>query len=255
MKISKRTVKKINLYILIIKGILLIFLMSMNLSLIAQSDSLKQTTPQKEVVDFRVPSEDKIEKYKNDARFKYYREKIEDPSWLQKLKYWFANLLDKFYNVVGKTMGIPKYIVIGVIVLLLILLILKLAGINYKALLGKKKIDTAEIDIYTENVNEMDFDTLIRNALKNQDYRLATRFLYLKNLKLLSDKEIIKWDINKTNISYLYEINNEKLRNMFLDTSLIFDYVWYGEFSVDQNQYSEISNRMDDFAKTVANER
>lgn len=228
---------------------------SMNLSVFAQADSIPQNVGTREVVDFRIPAEEKIEKYKNDSRFKYYKEKIEDPSWLKKLQYWFARLFDKIGNVVGATMGIPKYIVIGVIVLLIILLILKLAGVNYKALLGKKKINTAEIDIYTENVNEMDFDTLISNALKNQDYRLATRFLYLKNLKLLSDKEIIKWDINKTNISYMYEIQDQALRSKFLDTSFIFDYVWYGEFSVDQNQYAEINYRMDDFAKMITNER
>lgn len=248
--------KRIKIYTLLLKAILVLFLTGVCSPVSAQADIVEATPAKREKIDFRVPSEEKIEKFKADSRFKYYKEKkIENPDWLEKFQFWLMKWIDKISKSVDTAMGVPKYLVIGIIVLLLILLILKLAGVNYKTLLGKKKVDTAEIDIYTENVNEMNFDTLIRNALQNKDYRLATRFLYLKNLKLLSDKEIIKWDINKTNISYVYEINNATLRSKFLDTSLIFDYVWYGEFTVDQTQYAEINNRMDDFAKTITDER
>ena len=84
---------------------------------------------------------------------------------------------------------------------------------------------------------------------------MATRFLYLKNLKLLSDKLIIKWNINKTNYSYQHEIKDAAIRSGFLETTFIFDYVWYGEFPVDEYQYSIVENRMNDFNKMVSNEK
>jgi hypothetical protein len=231
----------------------------MALPMLAQTDSVVVAdvvaVESKENVDFRVPLEDKIEKYREDARFKYYRERSNNPGLLDRIIRWLWDLLPDMSGPVTTVFGAFKYVVLGIIVLLIVLLVLKLAGVNYKVLLGKKKVDTAEIDIYTENVNEMDFETLIRNALQSKNYRLATRFLYLKNLKLLSDKEIIKWDITKTNISYIYEINDQSLRSKFLDTSLIFDYVWYGEFDIDSIQYAEIDNRMNDFAKSITNER
>lgn len=111
-----------------------------------------------------------------------------------------------------------------------------------------------QIDIYTENVHNMNFDELIANALKNKDYRLVVRFLYLKNLKLMSDKEIIDWSTNKTNYSYQYEIKNNSLRNKFLEATLIFDYVWYGEFALDESQFSEINRRMNEFNNMVKHE-
>jgi len=231
----------------------------MALPVSAQTDSVVVAdvvaVENKENVDFRVPSKDKIEKYREDDRFKYYRERSNNPGLLDRIIRWLWDLLPDMSGPASAVFGAFKYVVLGIIVLLIVLLVLKLAGVNYKVLLGKKKVDTAEIDIYTENVNEMNFETLIRNALQNKNYRLATRFLYLKNLKLLSDKEIIKWDITKTNISYIYEINDQTLRTKFLDTSLIFDYVWYGEFDIDSVQYAEIDNRMNDFAKAITNER
>ena len=116
-------------------------------------------------------------------------------------------------------------------------------------------MDTPEIDIYTENVHNMDFDSLIANALKNKDYRLVIRFLYLKNLKLLTDKEFIEWKPNKTNYSYQYEIENQTVRSQFMEMTLIFDYIWYGEFIPDEANFPIIYNRMESFSKTIANER
>lgn len=206
-------------------------------------------------VDVRIPSKDKITEYQQDDRFQYENiEKGSSMSLLDKLKYWLDNLLDKLFSGAAKS-GIPSIIIIIIIVVVIILVILKLMGVKFKTLFGKKKMDTPEIDIYTENVHAMNFDSLINNALKNKDYRLAVRFLYLKNLKLLSDKNIIKWNVNKTNYSYQYEIKDHDLRSKYIETTFIFDYIWYGEFSLDENKFMEINDRMSYFNKTVSNER
>lgn len=204
-------------------------------------------------VDFRVPEKNKIREYKNDSRFKYNEPERGLSLW-DKIKFWFFNLLNDLLGSVSRT-GIPGVIVIIVIVLLICLIILRIAGVDYRKILGKKEIDTPEIDIYTENVHQMNFESLIANALKNKDYRLAVRFLYLKNLKQLSDKEIIDWKANKTNYSYQYEISNSSLRSKFLETTLIFDYIWYGEFPVSENSFEEIQTHMNDLSKMLNNER
>ncbi|MDU1889483.1 MAG: hypothetical protein E6767_02230 [Dysgonomonas sp.] len=208
--------------------------------------------PAPQPVDFRVPDKSKIEEFQKDSRFDYKRNVERKASWWDQLKYKIFKWLGKSFGSVFDS-GVVGYFVVIIIIILLCLLILKFLGIDYRSILGKKKLDTPEIDIYTENVHEMDFNSLIANAMKNRDYRLATRFLYLKNLKLLSDKEYINWQINKTNYSYQHEISNQALRSKFLENTLIFDYVWYGEFSVDETQFSEIYNKMDNFSKMITN--
>ena len=88
-----------------------------------------------------------------------------------------------------------------------------------------------------ENINEVNFETLITDALSQNNYRLATRYLYLKSLKTLSRKGIIDWHYDKTNSDYINEITNEATKNSFTRISYIYDYVWYGEFSIDEDQY------------------
>lgn len=237
-----------------IRSIFIILLACFSLYLSAQSDSITVINKtETNVVDFRVPAREKIKEYQEDYRFKY-DEPQKDISFWDRFIYWLNNLINKTFRVFSES-GIPGIALLIVVVVLLCLLVLKFLGVDYRKILGKKEIDTPEINIYTENVHEMDFDTLISNAMRNKDYRLVVRFLYLKNLKLLSDKEIIEWKTNKTNYSYQHEITNPTLRSKFLETTLIFDYIWYGEFALDESRFSDINVRMNDFNNMITNER
>ena len=51
--------------------------------------------------------------------------------------------------------------------------------------------------------------------VERKDYKLAVRYLFLKSLKLLSEKEIIELRNNKTNHQYLSEIKNSKFQKHF----------------------------------------
>ncbi|MDR1706808.1 MAG: hypothetical protein LBR46_02265 [Prevotella sp.] len=228
-------------------------------SLAGQNDSINSVSKsivESRPVDIRIPDKDKIEEFKKDSRFDYAKNKQQgiQISWWDKLWYDISEFIGNVFSTVASS-GALSFVVIMVCILLVCLLLMKLIGVDYRTVLGKTKIDTPAIDIYTENVHEMNFDVLISNALQNKNYRLAIRFLYLKNLKLLSDKEVITWNANKTNYSYQYEISNDNLRTKFLETTLIFDYVWYGEFPVEETRFSEISSRLNDFSNMIANER
>lgn len=229
-------------------------LVSLCISISAQSDSISVSKKSEtEIINFRIPTKEKIKEYQKDSRFKYDEPQRGVSLW-DKAKYWLYDLIDDIFKAVSDS-GVPGIILILVIVVLLSLLVLKFLGVDYRKVLGKKEIDTPEIDIYTENVHEMDFDTLIASATKNRDFRLAARFLYLRNLKLLSDKGFIEWQSNKTNFSYQYEISSSALRNKFLETTLIFDYIWYGEFPLDEPKFSDVSTRMNHFNNMITNER
>ncbi|MDR2954614.1 MAG: hypothetical protein LBV43_05995, partial [Prevotella sp.] len=201
-----------------IRNIFVILLCCIYIPLSAQSDSIAQVASSSEdkTVDFRVPDKGKIEEYSKDSRFDYSQVPTGKISAWDRIKYWLYDTFNDIVRAVSRS-GMPGIVVIVIFALLIVLLILRFSGIDFRKVLGKKEIDTPEIDIYTENVHEMDFDTLIANAMKNNDYRLVIRFLYLKNLKLLSDKEIIEWKTNKTNYSYQHEISNSALRSKFLE--------------------------------------
>jgi len=102
-----------------------------------------------------------------------------------------------------------------------------------------------------ENIDETDFDALLNKAIQDGNYRLATRYYYLASLKKLSQKELIKYDKDKTNTEYQFELQNKELRTKFSYLAYIYDYVWYGEFPVDQVKFSVIENKYKSFIQVI----
>ncbi len=265
-----------NTKLILIRGLLIIFLLNIFIpssaqfeATILEDDSLSNidnnyteipeygSSIEDKAPDFRIPSEKKIEEFQNDKRFQY---ETPDYKTYSKLFYKLIVLLDRindFFDGVnritpnGFLVTVLKIIGIIAVISIIVLIILKLKGRKFRSKFGKKKLDTPPIDIYSENVHEMDFNTLIENALKNKDYRLVIRFMYLKNLKKLTDNGIINWSINKTNYSYQHEINDQNLRSRFLDTTIIFDYVWYGEFPINENNFSKACDELNQFNKMI----
>tara|TARA_Y100001935_G_C17295050_1_gene505636 strand:- start:1942 stop:2346 length:405 start_codon:yes stop_codon:yes gene_type:complete len=88
--------------------------------------------------------------------------------------------------------------------------------------------------IKSENIQD-----LIKEALANKNYRLAIRYYYLYILKLLSNKELIDWQLQKTNDDYLHELSNGSLKKAFAKATFLYDYVWYGEFQLDESKYQQ----------------
>jgi hypothetical protein len=89
------------------------------------------------------------------------------------------------------------------------------------------------------NIEQVDFDKLINKSLKEHNYRLATRYMYLKSLKSLATKKTIEWHFDKTNSDYLNEIKDSNIKALFKRVSYIYDYVWYGEFPIDEASFNK----------------
>ncbi|MFD0860853.1 hypothetical protein ACFQ1M_01425 [Sungkyunkwania multivorans] len=104
---------------------------------------------------------------------------------------------------------------------------------------SKKILDDSET-ISAENIHTTDIDSLIVQAEKSGDYRLATRYLYLSVLKRLAFKKLIEFEEEKTNSDYLLELEGHQMNPLFRKTSYLYNYIWYGEFSVDDLQYAKV---------------
>jgi hypothetical protein len=168
-----------------LKSILLMLLFCYSTTFFGQADStIAESQVDHEQVEARIPDKSKIEKYQKDSRFQYKREE-RSLSWWDRLVMSVNDFINRLLGTAARS-GMLSVVVAIVIVVVICLIVLRLMGVDYKTLLGKKELETPDIDIYTENVHEMNFDVLIANALKNKDYRLAVRLLYLKNLKLMS---------------------------------------------------------------------
>ena len=91
-----------------------------------------------------------------------------------------------------------------------------------------------------------DYDRLILQAYNTGDYRLAVRYLFLKNLAHLSEKEYLQLSANKTNFQYVQEISADK-KNEFSSLLLIYEYIWYGNFLLNRETYTGIEKKYSSF--------
>ena len=103
-----------------------------------------------------------------------------------------------------------------------------------------------------EDVENSDIEGLLKQALAENNTRLAVRYYYLLLLKRLSQKEMIKYDKDKTNSEYLFELTDKKIRKDFSYLSYIYSYVWYGEFVLSEKDFLKVQDHYQSFLKTIS---
>jgi hypothetical protein len=108
----------------------------------------------------------------------------------------------------------------------------------------QKKNESLPIDINnTEQlIQSADFEQLISEIEKQGDTRQSIRLYYLWLLKDLKESELIVWLPEKTNADYLSELKQEALRKQFSYLSYLYNYIWYGEFSITDEDYLAAKN-------------
>ncbi len=110
-----------------------------------------------------------------------------------------------------------------------------------------------EPDFYVQDTEEniTDFDSAIQNETLRKQYRKAVRLLYLKIIHTLEQLELIKYSKEKTNIDYLRELLDNKVRTDFSGLTCIYNNVWYGQFDINEKQYQQYELNFAKFLKSI----
>jgi len=95
------------------------------------------------------------------------------------------------------------------------------------------------------------YDNLVTSAENKKDFNLATRFLFLKTLKILSDKGVIQFTADKTNKEYLKEMEKHNYSKDFQQLTRSYEYSWYGKFLLQQEYYQKLKEEFELFNKKV----
>lgn len=185
--------------------------------------------------------------------FDYSTSKPRESFW-QKLQ---RKILKLMRNVFGETsLESSAKITTVIIRLFAIVLVGFLLYFIVKFILGKEggfifgkrnRKMTINAEELHENIHEINFPESIAGFERSEDYRSAVRYQFLYSLKKLSDKKLVVWNPEKTNKDYVTELKAENVKNEFSDLSYIFDYVWYGEFSIDERDYLKFKEKFQAF--------
>ncbi len=199
----------------------------------------------------------KLEKVKADPDFKYEIEKKkEQPSWIDKILYRIARFIfNILFNPTGSAESIFFYIICGILILVLAYVILRMTKAGIFSRNNKKGTDDLGFSEVIEDINSIDFDKMIEEAVKSKMYRRAVRLYYLKSLKQLSDKSQIIWEINKTNRDYMYELKSPSLRTGFENITFVYERVWYGNMDIDSEKFTKVKSTFHQFYNQTASSK
>lgn len=175
-------------------------------------------------------------------------------SFGQKLMRKINQLLQSIFGETAFTKSLEftglliRLFVIILVGFLLYFIIRYILGKDGNFIFGKKnkKLDLNVEELH-ENIHEINFPESIAGFEHARDYRSAVRYQFLFILKKLSDKKLIAWNPEKTNKDYAAELKAGPLKQEFSDLSYIFDYVWYGEFNIEEQSYLKFKNKYQAF--------
>lgn len=186
-----------------------------------------------------------IDRYKNDKAFNY-EEVATGPSLYEQITEWFYRMLRKlfswFFDDVETPVGLfvlflkaLPYIIAIIVLYLILNFFLK---VNSKNLIsGKNNKEIVHIEDEEALLQSKDLPQLIALAVSEENYRLATRYQYVLLLQQLSNKELIVWEQQKTNEDYIQEVNTKNIHTEFEEITRFYDFVWYGNFEINQQEY------------------
>lgn len=202
----------------------------------------KQTVPQKQF------KEDLSTVY-TERSFDYNTVESESQNILSRLLSWLFNWLSDTFGIqlspnVFKVVETIFYIlmIIGAVYS-----ITKLLFGERVSVFRPKQQKAMPLTVEEETIETVDLDASIREAISQQQYRLAIRYLHLKVLQQLSQRELITWHSEKTNMDYYKELKIPVLKNGFQKTAYVYDYVWYGEFAIDEGSFEKAKHQFDQF--------
>ena len=217
--------------------------------------------PQEEVTVTDQFEEDKTEYFlkKSDLTKDYNIEQRRVPdSVIKKMQqdddFWYANTEIKAkpkpeekqpdYTPLGQQQWLQTLLWILIIGVFAAAIIWYLAGSNVGLFRRKNKIilTAGEEEMETADIFAINYQKEIDKAEASGNYRLATRLMFLRLLKDMAGKNIIQYKPDRTNLDYLFQLQQTDYYKNFFQITRNYEYSWYGLFEVRENTYRSIKN-------------
>ncbi len=176
---------------------------------------------------------------------------VSDISLWQRFINWLASLIfgNDNYESVGNSTRVLFWIVV---VIGLIVIIWALTKVNFtRYFKSSAKKNTFNFTDIEEDISGINFAEKINLAIKENNFRLAIRWHYLKQLNTLNETNKITWLPYKTNIDYSNELIKTTIYPQFKDISRIYDYAWYGEYKITPTTYVQFEKQFAEFEKLI----
>jgi hypothetical protein len=183
--------------------------------------------------------------YRADRAFDYgKRPETDSPfkRWWEDFKRRLQRMLSSRDSVVGSLL---RY---GLILGAVLLLIYHFKNVRSGGFLNRRtRRRDGGMEVFKERVEVKSLDSRIEESVGDGDFRSAYRWLYIKLLATLRDKDMVRTDRHKTNRDYIREMDRAGHGEAFTPLAEAFDYIWYGDYAIDKEQYERYTEEVRTF--------
>jgi hypothetical protein len=116
----------------------------------------------------------------------------------------------------------------------------------------KKVTDNGPATPEEEDINGTNWEALLRQANHDEDTRLAVRYRYMWLLQMLQERELIRYRNDKTNYDYYTELDKTNYKLPFKQMSRLYEYAWYGNFTLSPVAYHDYAGLFDNMKNQLA---
>jgi len=200
-------------------------------------------------LELRKVDEEEWKKLKKDKRFIYKKKKVKEPKVkeFKERKPWFEGFADFFNTGLFKFL---LYLLLAGFLVYIVYLFVKNNDISFRKNI---KDEGVVQEAPWEDVQQFDdWELALQKALEQKDYRLATRIYYLHTLHLLDKNQYVQYREDKTNWFYVQKLFGKDLHDDFKGLTQSFDYIWYGEYQVNDEQFKILQNQFQKFHARIA---
>jgi hypothetical protein len=193
-------------------------------------------------IEVRKFSQFKIDRLKADPDLNYTQPPTVAETLWDRFLQWLGWLLNSLFGKATST-DLGRFIMYTIAIILIVMVIMMLLKVNaFRVFYSGADHWKQEYQVFHENIHEMNFEKLIQEATEKNEFRLATRLVFLYALKILSDKQLIDFSAGKTNHDYVEELQTGEIKTGLNELSFYFDYAWYGNFSISAEQFQKVKN-------------
>ena len=195
---------------------------------------------------------DRLARFREDPAFRYERDPAEATGWWNRFLEWLGELL---FGEADEVLGsrVVDWVFYGLALLGILYAVLRLLRMDRGGVFsrGPESVPLA-FEAVEQDPRTLDLDALIDEAVARQDFRGAVRLLYLQALAALAEAGHIRWQRDKTNHEYLAEVADDALRRDFASLTVLFEYVWYGDFPVEADRFARVRPAFAGFVHRLA---
>ena len=211
-------------------------------SIASEPVSLDPTVPVDTLSSLAAPA--RLDAYRADPDFQYDRPEAAGPSlWEQFWAWVYRTFVEPVFDNTTAEMWEWIAVIAGVLALAWVVTrLLRTEGGSPFARRDRALADVGPL-LDVDDIEAVDLDALLADAVARGAYREAVRYRYLVLLQRAAEVGVVAWRRDKTNRDYLAEAraSDAALARPFAQATRVFDYVWYGERPVDGARYAALA--------------